>query len=58
MRVWLERTRVKSQVRRSHVSSPNPSLNPPMFNCDYCGRDGHKSEFCFKRKHEERMAKE
>jgi hypothetical protein len=24
----------------------------------YCGRDGHKDEFCFKRKREERMAKE
>jgi hypothetical protein len=28
------------------------------FRCDYCGRDGHKGEFCFKRKHEERMEKE
>jgi hypothetical protein len=25
---------------------------------DYCGRDGHKGEFFFKRKREERMAKE
>jgi hypothetical protein len=29
-----------------------------MFHCGYCGRDGHKDEFCFKRKREERMAKE
>jgi hypothetical protein len=28
------------------------------FHCGYCGRDGHKDEFCFKRKREERMAKE
>jgi hypothetical protein len=28
------------------------------FHCDYCGRDGHKGEFCFKRKSEEGMAKE
>jgi hypothetical protein len=28
------------------------------FHCDYCGRDGHKGEFCVKRKHEERMAKD
>jgi hypothetical protein len=27
------------------------------FHCGYCGRDGHKDEFCFKRKREERMAK-
>jgi hypothetical protein len=23
------------------------------FHCDYCGRDSHKGEFFFKRKHEE-----
>jgi hypothetical protein len=28
------------------------------FHCGYCERDGHKDEFCFKRKREERMAKE
>jgi hypothetical protein len=28
------------------------------FHCGYCGKDGHKDEFCFKRKREERMAKE
>jgi hypothetical protein len=28
------------------------------FHCGYCGRDGHKDEFCFKRKREERMARE
>jgi hypothetical protein len=28
------------------------------FHCDDCGRNGHKDEFFFKRKHEERMAKE
>jgi hypothetical protein len=28
------------------------------FHCDYCGKDGHKGEFCFKKKREERMAKE
>jgi hypothetical protein len=28
------------------------------FHCGYCGRDGHKDEFCFKRKREERTAKE
>jgi hypothetical protein len=27
------------------------------FHCGYCGRDGHKDEFFFKRKREERMAK-
>jgi hypothetical protein len=35
---------------------PKPKL--VRFHCGYCGRDGHKDEFCFKRKLEERMAKE
>jgi hypothetical protein len=40
-------------------SQPQPKLKPKLvqFHCDYCGRDGHKGEFCFK-KREERMAKE
>jgi hypothetical protein len=39
---------------------PHPKPKPKLvrFHCDYCGRDGHKDEFCFKRKREERMAKE
>jgi hypothetical protein len=28
------------------------------FHCGYCGRDGHKDEFFFKRRREDRMAKE
>jgi hypothetical protein len=37
-------------------SKPKPKLG--RFHCGYCGRDGHKNEFCFKKKREERMAKE
>jgi hypothetical protein len=39
---------------------PKPKHKPKLvrFHCGYCGRDGHKDEFCFKRKREERMAKE
>jgi hypothetical protein len=37
-------------------SKPKPKL--VRFHCGYCGRDGHKDEFCFKRKREERMARE
>jgi hypothetical protein len=39
---------------------PKPKSKPKLvrFHCGYCGRDGHKDEFCFKRKREERMAKE
>jgi hypothetical protein len=37
---------------------PKPKPKPIRFHCGYCGRDGHQDEFCFKRKREERMAKE
>jgi hypothetical protein len=37
-------------------SMPKPKL--VRFHCGYCGIDGHKDEFFFKRKREERMAKE
>jgi hypothetical protein len=39
---------------------PQPKHKPKLvrFHCGYCGRDGHKDEFCFKRKREERLAKE
>jgi hypothetical protein len=42
--------------------SEQPQLKPKpkvvKFHCDHCGRDGHKLEFFFKRKREERMTKE
>jgi hypothetical protein len=37
---------------------PKPKPKPIRFHYGYCGRDGHKDEFCFKRKREERMVKE
>jgi hypothetical protein len=51
-------------VEKSSGEKPSeqPQLKPKpklvRFHCGYCGRDGHKDEFCFKRKREERMAKE
>jgi hypothetical protein len=39
-------------------SQPHPKPKPMRFHCDYYGRDGHKGEFCFKSKREERMTKE
>jgi hypothetical protein len=35
-----------------------PKPKPIMFHCSYCGRDGHKGEFFFKKRREEKMAKE
>jgi hypothetical protein len=37
---------------------PKPKPKPILFNCEFCGKDGHKREFWYKRKREARMAKE
>jgi outer membrane biosynthesis protein TonB len=42
----------------SEQPQPKPKPELVQFHCDYCGRDGHKGEFFFKRKREEKMAKE
>jgi hypothetical protein len=47
-----------SGEKQSEQPQPKPKPKLVRFHCGYCGRDGHKDEFCFKRKQEERMAKE
>jgi hypothetical protein len=47
-----------SGEKSSEQPQPKPKPKLIRFHCDYCGRDGHKGEFCFKRKREERIAKE
>jgi hypothetical protein len=47
-----------SGEKPSEQPQPKPKPKLVRFQCGYCGRDGHKDEFCFKRKREERMAKE
>jgi hypothetical protein len=46
----------------SEKSCEEPHTKPKpksiRFHCEFCGKDGHKRAFCFKRKREERMAKE
>jgi hypothetical protein len=37
---------------------PHPKPKPRPFHCEFRGKDGHKREFCYKRKREARMAKE
>jgi hypothetical protein len=37
---------------------PKPKPRPIHFHCEFCGKDGHKREFCYKRRREERMAME
>jgi hypothetical protein len=47
-----------SGEKPSEQPHPKPKSKAVKFHCEHCGRNGHKSEFCFKRKREERMAKE
>jgi hypothetical protein len=47
-----------SGEKPSEQPHPKPKSKLVRFYCGYCGRDGHKDEFCFKRKREERMVKE
>jgi hypothetical protein len=51
---------VEKLSREKPNEQPQPKHKPKLvkFHCCYCGRDGHNDEFCFKRKREERMAKE
>jgi hypothetical protein len=37
---------------------PKPKPRSIRFHCEFCGKDDHKRAFCFKRKHEQGMAKE
>jgi hypothetical protein len=37
---------------------PKPKPRSISFHCEFCGKDGHKKEFCYKRRREARMAKE
>jgi hypothetical protein len=59
-----EKASVEKPVEKSSGEKPSeepqPKPKPKLvrFHCGYCGRDGNKDEFCFKRKREERMAKE
>jgi hypothetical protein len=47
-----------SGEKPSEQPQPKPKAKLERFHCGYCGRNGHKDEFCFKRRREERMAKE
>jgi hypothetical protein len=47
-----------SGEKPSEQPQPKPKPKLMRFHCGYCGTDGNKDEFCFKRKREDRMAKE
>jgi hypothetical protein len=50
-------TEKPSGEKPSEQPQPKPKPKLVRFHCDYCGRDDHTGDFCFKRKREERMAK-
>jgi hypothetical protein len=47
----------KPKEKSSEQLQPKPKAKPIWFHCGYCSRNGHKGEFCFKRKREERLTK-
>jgi hypothetical protein len=46
-----------SEEKLEPKENPKPKPKPP-FHCEHCGRDEHLAEFCFRRKREERLARE
>jgi hypothetical protein len=47
-----------SEEKPEPKENPKPKAKLKPFHCEHCGRDGHLAEFCFRRKHEERLARE
>jgi hypothetical protein len=47
-----------SEEKPEPKENPKPKPKPKPFHCEHCGRDGHLTEFCFRRKCEERLARE
>jgi hypothetical protein len=60
----VENPSEEKPVEKPSGEKPNEQLYPKSrpkpikFHCGYCGRDGNKDEFCFKRRREERTTKE
>jgi hypothetical protein len=48
----------KTSEKLCEEPHPKPKSRPIRFHYEFCGKDGHKREFCYKRKREARMAKE
>jgi hypothetical protein len=47
-----------SEEKLEPTESPKLKPKPKPFHCEHCGRDGHLAEFGFRRKSEERLARE
>jgi hypothetical protein len=53
----IEEKPVEQPSGEKPIEQPQPKPKPKLvrFHCDYCGGNGHKRKFCFKKKCEERM---
>jgi hypothetical protein len=47
-----------SEEKPEPKENPKPKPKSKPFHCEHYGRDGHLAEFCFRRKREERLARE
>jgi hypothetical protein len=54
----IEKASGKPSDKPCEEPDPKPKPRSIYFHCEFCGKDGHKRAFCFKRKREEIMAKE
>jgi hypothetical protein len=48
----------QSEEKPEPKENAKPKPKPKPFHCEHCGRDGHLAKFCFRRKREERLARE
>jgi hypothetical protein len=60
---FFEKKGEKLSEEKPSEEKPEPNENPlkpkpKPFHCEHCERDGHLTEFCFRRKLEERLARE
>jgi hypothetical protein len=58
---WLkprEKPSEKPSEKSCEEPHPKPKPRSIRFHCEFGGKDGHKKEFCYKRRREARMAKE
>jgi hypothetical protein len=54
----IEKPSEKPSEKPCEEPHTKPKPRSIRFHCEFCGKDGHKREFCYKRKKEARMAKE
>jgi hypothetical protein len=53
-----EKVSEKPSEKPCEERHPKPKPRLIRFHCEFCGKDGHKKKFCYKRRREARMAKE